>query len=31
MAASDKLHIPEQLGNNWDVDGEKDMERWWYK
>jgi len=31
MAASDKLHIPEQLGNNWEVDGEKAMERWWYK
>jgi peptide/nickel transport system substrate-binding protein len=31
MAASDKLHIPEQLGNNWEIDGEKAMERWWYK
>ncbi len=31
MAASDKLHIPEQLGNNWEIDGEKAQERWWFK
>ncbi len=30
MAASDKLHIPEQLGNNWEIDGEKAQERWWF-
>ncbi len=30
MAASDKLNIPEQLGNNREIDGEKAMERWWF-
>ena len=30
MAHSDKLHVPEQIGNNWELDGLKSAERWWF-
>ncbi len=30
MAGSDKLHIPEQMSSNWEVDGQKCYERWWF-
>jgi peptide/nickel transport system substrate-binding protein len=29
-AASDKLHIPEQMSSNWEIDGQKCYERWWF-
>ena len=28
FATSDKLSLPEQIGSNWDLDGERWMERW---
>ena len=31
QAGSDKLAIPEQMATNWEVDGEKCYERWWFK
>ena len=30
MAVSDKLGMPEQIGNNWELDGMKNVERWWF-
>lgn len=30
MALNDKLAYPEQLGNNWELDGMKNAERWWF-
>ncbi len=30
MAVSDKVGYPEQLGNNWELDGLKNAERWWF-
>ena len=30
MAYSDKLHVPEVIGNNWELDGHKNAERWWF-
>ena len=30
QAASDKLHLPEQMASNWDLDGNKCAERWWF-
>lgn len=30
LAHSDKLHVPEQIGNNWELDGLKSAERWWF-
>jgi len=30
MAHTDKLHVPEQIGNNWELDGLKSAERWWF-
>ena len=30
MAHSDKVHVPEVIGNNWDLDGHKHAERWWF-
>ncbi len=30
MAYSDKLHVPEVVGNNWELDGAKNAERWWF-
>ena len=30
MAHSDKLVVPEVIGNNWDLDGLKHAERWWF-
>lgn len=30
MAHSDKLYVPEQIGNNWELDGLKSAERWWF-
>lgn len=30
MAYSEKLGIPEQVGNNWELDGAKNAERWWF-
>jgi len=30
MAANDKLHIPEVIGANWELDGAKNSERWWF-
>jgi peptide/nickel transport system substrate-binding protein len=30
MAINDKLSHPEQLGNNWELDGMKNAERWWF-
>ncbi len=29
FATSDSLGTPDQLGSNWDMDGERWMERWW--
>lgn len=31
MAVSDKIGMPEHIGNNWELDGGKFNERWWYK
>ena len=30
LAHTDKVRTPEVLGNNWDLDGEKNAERWWF-
>ena len=30
MAYSDKLFVPEVIGNNWELDGHKNAERWWF-
>ncbi len=30
MAANDKLHMPEVVGANWELDGAKNAERWWF-
>lgn len=30
MAASEKLHLPEQMASNFELDGEKCYERWWF-
>ena len=30
MAYSDRLHVPEVIGNNWELDGHKNAERWWF-
>ena len=30
-AASDKIALPEQIANNWELDGHKNAERWWFK
>ena len=30
MAHSDKVFVPEVIGNNWDLDGLKHAERWWF-
>ena len=30
MAINDKIGHPEQLGNNWELDGMKNVERWWF-
>ncbi|NKB63294.1 MAG: peptide ABC transporter substrate-binding protein [Gammaproteobacteria bacterium] len=31
MAYNDKLEVPEVVGNNWELDGGKNAERWWFK
>ena len=30
MAYSEKLFVPEVIGNNWELDGHKNAERWWF-
>ncbi len=30
-AASDKVHLPDQMSANWELDGTKCTERWWFK
>jgi peptide/nickel transport system substrate-binding protein len=30
MAVNDKLGLPEQIGNAWELDGMKNAERWWF-
>lgn len=30
MAYTDKLGVPEVIGNNWELDGGKNAERWWF-
>ena len=30
-AASTKIGMPEQLASNWELDGHKNAERWWFK
>ena len=30
LAHTDKVRTPEVLGNNWDLDGKKNAERWWF-
>jgi len=30
MAYADKLAVPEVVGNNWELDGAKHAERWWF-
>jgi peptide/nickel transport system substrate-binding protein len=30
MAVNDKLGLPDQIGNNWELDGMKNAERWWF-
>ena len=30
MAINDKLGLPEQIGNAWELDGMKNAERWWF-
>ena len=29
-AAKDTVHLPEQMANNWELDGHKNAERWWF-
>lgn len=31
QAASTKIGMPEQLASNWELDGHKNAERWWFK
>ena len=31
FATNDKIGTPEDMGSNWDMDGERWAERWWYK
>ena len=30
VAVSDKLGTPERLAGNWNMDGNKNTERWWF-
>ena len=30
MAYHDRLAVPEVVGNNWELDGAKNSERWWF-
>ncbi|MGI9319723.1 MAG: ABC transporter substrate-binding protein [bacterium] len=30
MAYNEKLHVPEVVGANWELDGAKNAERWWF-
>ena len=30
MAHSDKVFVPDVIGNNWELDGHKHAERWWF-
>ncbi len=30
MAVNDKIGMPSQIGNNWELDGMKNAERWWF-
>ena len=30
MAHSDRVHVPEVIANNWELDGHKHAERWWF-
>ena len=30
IAYSDKVFVPEVIGNNWELDGHKQAERWWF-
>lgn len=30
LAHTDKVHVPEVIGNNWELDGCKACERWWF-
>ncbi len=30
MAYHERLHVPEVVGNNWELDGAKNAERWWF-
>ena len=30
MAHSDKVHVPNVIANNWELDGHKHAERWWF-
>ena len=30
LAHSDKLFVPEVIANNWELDGHKNAERWWF-
>ncbi|MCP4984247.1 MAG: peptide ABC transporter substrate-binding protein, partial [Gammaproteobacteria bacterium] len=30
MAINDKIGLPDQIGNNWELDGMKNTERWWF-
>ena len=30
MAYNERLHVPEVIGNNWELDGAKNSERWWF-
>ena len=30
MAHSDKVHVPDVIANNWELDGHKHAERWWF-
>ena len=30
MAYHERLHVPDVIGNNWELDGAKNAERWWF-
>lgn len=30
FATSDKIGLPETIATNWDLDGNRFMERWWF-
>lgn len=30
FAVNEKVGLPEEMGSNWDLDGERWMERWWF-